>query len=404
MRLLIGTMNSVVAWALNLLQQFNGYSIVSQRLLWCMASLWRTCEKLVFADFHIASSTALTRSTSKSSRSFIPVAILQRGNSEPDMPRHLSLACLRALTCACFLLFGGAAFTQAAERPSARVLFIGIDGCRRDALAIANVPNLRALIDAGAFSEATNIVGVRSDKADTVSGPGWSNLLTGVWADKHGVVDNKFTAPHYDTYPHFFHYVKAGFPGAVTCSYCTWEPIEKRILSAADDSQFFSPGPKDSQYPVADEKCAAKAMHMLSEGDPDVMFVYLGSVDQAGHDKGFHPSVPQYRQALETVDQRVGTILTAMRSRPRFEAERWLVIVATDHGGRGTGHGGGRSVPEINTVFLIVSGAGAAKGPIAGATNQVDVVATALAHLGIAMKPEWKLDGQPVGLSAAAVH
>ncbi len=73
-------------------------------------------------------------------------------------------------------------------------------------------------------------------------------------------------------------------------------------------------------------------------------------------------------------------------------------LVATDHGGQGVDHGRGHALPEVNTVFMIVSGADAARGKISGPTNQVDVVATALTHLGVPLKPEWKLDGQPVGL------
>ncbi len=75
-----------------------------------------------------------------------------------------------------------------------------------------------------------------------------------------------------------------------------------------------------------------------------------------------------------------------------------MIVIGTDHGGRGTGHGGNRETPEVNTVWCIVSGDGAAVGEIEGKTNQVDLVATALTHLGIPLKPEWKLDGRAIGL------
>ena len=102
-----------------------------------------------------------------------------------------------------------AAFTSHSKPPPpidqrARVLFIGIDGCRTDAVFAAKTPNLHALMETGAYSTATNILGTRDDAADTVSGPGWSNLLTGVWADKHGVLNNNFKITRYGEYPHFF--------------------------------------------------------------------------------------------------------------------------------------------------------------------------------------------------------
>src|SRR5262245_55870584 len=80
----------------------------------------------------------------------------------------------------------------AADRPASRVWFIGMDGVRTDALLAAKVPNLQKLIANGAFSQQTTILGPREHKADTISGPGWSNLLTGVWPDKHGVLNNEF--------------------------------------------------------------------------------------------------------------------------------------------------------------------------------------------------------------------
>ncbi|HEY1065364.1 MAG TPA: sulfatase-like hydrolase/transferase, partial [Pirellulales bacterium] len=98
------------------------------------------------------------------------------------------------------------------------------------------------------------------------------------------------------------------------------------------------------------------------------------------------------------VDGHVGDVMTALKNRKTLAQEDWLVIVCTDHGGQGKGHGGGRKTPEIRNVFLIVSGDAAQSGVVEAETYQVDVVPTALTHLGVAIKPEWKLDGKPVGL------
>ena len=76
--------------------------------------------------------------------------------------------------------------------PKGRVLVIGIDGVRPDALQIADTPAIDELITAGAFTKNTKILGDRYRDNETISGPGWSSFLTGVWADKHGVNDNTF--------------------------------------------------------------------------------------------------------------------------------------------------------------------------------------------------------------------
>jgi arylsulfatase A-like enzyme len=126
--------------------------------------------------------------------------------------------------------------------------------------------------------------------------------------------------------------------------------------------------------------------------------VYFGSVDETGHKVGFHPSVKPYVAAIEVIDGHVGQLLKAIEGRPGYKQENWLILVSTDHGGRGTGHGDGHKVPEICTVFLIVSGTAAEKGKIQKQTYLVDLPVTALVHLGVKIDPAWKLDGQPVGL------
>ncbi len=279
------------------------------------------------------------------------------------------------------------------------MLFIGIDGCRVDALKAAKVPHLQSLIEAGVFSDATNIIGTRADSADTVSGPGWSNILTGVWADKHGVLNNDFKVMHYGQYPHFFVHVREVFPIAKLYSFCVWPPIHEKIVSAADESRCFHREKGEKSCAAADARCAAQAVDTLAHGDPDAMFVYFENVDDRGHNRGFHPSSAAYIEAIEGVDARVGELI-ALHARPHYQEENWLVLVGTDHGGVGTGHGGGRKIAHINNVFLIVSGADAAQGKIEGPTNQVDLVATALVHLGAPLKQEWQLDGHPVGLKS----
>src|SRR4051812_20813467 len=80
---------------------------------------------------------------------------------------------------------GGGQEPQGAARAK-KVLIIGIDGCRPDALRAAKAPNLEALIRDGAYS------GKAQTGDATISGPGWSSMLTGVWRAKHGVRDNRF--------------------------------------------------------------------------------------------------------------------------------------------------------------------------------------------------------------------
>jgi predicted AlkP superfamily pyrophosphatase or phosphodiesterase len=284
-----------------------------------------------------------------------------------------------------------------ASEPKPKVLIVGIDGCRPDAMKVAKTPNLDALVHAGTLFEGTDIREPDGmDQADTVSGPGWSNLLTGVWPDKHGVLDNAFKKPNYKQYPHMFVRLKEVRPDAVTASFSTWAPIEKNIVSGANISRDFSDSSKE--YRRWDQEATAACAEYLRTADPDLVICYQGQVDEAGHAHGFHPTVAQYLTAIETVDENLGKLMAAIQARPHVTNEDWLTIVCTDHGGKGTGHGDGHAVPEIRTTFLIVSGSAATQGQSDAPTFQVDVVPTALSHLNAKLLHDWGLDGRPVGL------
>ena len=276
-----------------------------------------------------------------------------------------------------------------------KALVVGIDGCRFDAVQAAHTPHLDQLIRQGAVSRETLIIGDRYKRNDTVSGPGWSSILPGVWADKRGVLDNKFVEPHFDKFPHFFRRLKSFSPEARTASIVDWKPIHEHIVSAADVATTV---PEGVLYLTGDEQIAREGARLLTESDPTAAFIYLGQVDETGHKFGFHPSVDAYCQAIERVDGHLGKLLAAIKDRKSFGREDWLIVVTSDHGGKGTSHGGGHDDPEVLHSFLIISGESAARGAIESPVYLVDVVPTVLAHLGVPLAAEWQLDGKPVGL------
>lgn len=281
--------------------------------------------------------------------------------------------------------------------PEGHVLVIGIDGVRPDALRIADTPAIDELISEGAFTNNTKILGERYRENETISGPGWSSFLTGVWADKHGVNDNTFRGQNYDEYPHFFVYLKRAFPKAITGSFVDWEPIDTFILRDADVREVCPASSEDSLL-QKDEKLANKAANFLTQQNPHAVFVYFGQVDEIGHQDGFHPSVPSYLQALQTVDAHVASLVQAIQLRPEYLEENWLIVISTDHGGRGRKHRGGHDVPEIVTTFLVVSGVQSKKGVIEEPSYIVDVPIIALTHLGVPIDSAWQLDGKAVGI------
>lgn len=265
---------------------------------------------------------------------------------------------------------------QAEPPPTPKLLILGIDGCRPDALLLAKTTHLAKLSAEGAFSDLAQTGDM------TISGPGWGSMLTGVWREKHGVRDNRFENMDFKTYPHFFTRLKQHASLAKTASIVHWGPINEKIISACDHVIT-----RKTDAAVADE-----AEKILARPDIDAVFIHFDDVDGAGHKHGFHPKLEPYLKAIEQTDKHVGRLLNVLAKRPERKNEDWLILVSTDHGGRNKSHGGNTS--EERTIFVIAHGTrvGAKKWDRAPAI--VDIAVTALDHLRVPLDPAWKLDGQ----------
>jgi len=292
-----------------------------------------------------------------------------------------------------------------------RVLFIGIDGCRADAVTAAMerglAPQLKMLCegDNGLLTlkcYAGGELGTPTHQR-TVSGPGWTSLLTGVWVDRHRVKDNQFLGGRFQTYAHFMRRIKEVQPRSFCASFVDWPPIHDSIADASrvGDNEFldvkFTRAPDAKRHfidnPEKDIEVRDAALKTLREHDPDAMFVYFGSVDEFGHgaidERGsFSPENIIYLNAISHVDSHVGELVRAMRARPKFAEEDWLVLITTDHGGRGNAHGGDSDVER--NIWLIANGPRLPRERLLEEpVPQTALVPMIYAHLGITPKPGW---------------
>lgn len=194
-----------------------------------------------------------------------------------------------------------AARRPAAEGRTPKVLVIGVDGVRPGVLAEVSTPTLDALAEQGAYT------GDARTGLPSVSGPGWSSMLLGVWPEKYGVIDNTFEGKRYGQYPDFLTRLEQVRPELSTFAVADWLPL------------------------VAHE-----------EGGPvvsDALFVYLGNPDETSHNQGSIGK--EYREALALADRHVGELVAAIRARPTYPTEDWLALSSTDHGRRADGGMGG---------------------------------------------------------------
>jgi len=275
-------------------------------------------------------------------------------------------------------------------RAEARVLVVGIDGVRVDALRRADTPVLDSLAASGFFSD------LAQTPVRTVSGPGWSSMVTGVLTEKHGVDSNDFTSNRYAEWPDFLTRVERARSELNTLAVIDWPPLGEAVdggplfgeaidVKVTFDGEALGYGPADSASTEA-------AADRLSSADVHAAFVYIGDPDVVSHETGSHSLA--YLAAIERADVQLGMLVAALRSRPAYSEENWLVLVSTDHGRNDAGGHGGDS-PSERTVFFLASGRAVAPGRPACPPEITDVAATALAHLGIAAEG---LDGRPRGL------
>ena len=140
------------------------------------------------------------------------------------------------------------------------------------------------------------------------------------------------------------------------------------------------------------------ALKTLRTQNPDALFVYFGSVDEFGHGaiderSSFTPENALYLNAISHVDSHIGELLRAMRARPQFADEDWLVLICTDHGGKGNSHGGDSDAER--KIWLAANGRHLNRDALlTKPVPQTALVPMIYEHLGIQAKLEWNPEPQ----------
>lgn len=226
-----------------------------------------------------------------------------------------------------------------------RFLLIGIDGVRFDRLQTTATPNIDAIAERG-FLRTAQI----PPRNPTMSGAQWATILTGVWADKHGVRRNWRRSRALAGYPDLLQQVVAADASAEVFAAVSWPPL---AVKAGCGPVLRTPTYLPNRHPTtlqswveADEAVVDHAVGRLAEPGMTAGFVYLGQVDIAGHlvDTG-----PRYVEALEAADALVGRLVAAIDE--TGERDKWTILVTTDHGHRDRGGHGRRSEAETTVWF-----------------------------------------------------
>ena len=284
----------------------------------------------------------------------------------------------------------GFASTAADRRPMA--LLVMFDGLRADALEAADLPaveSLRTGTWAADYHGAWTLAGQNVPDARPSSAANHTAIFTAVNAAKSGVYDNGQTKNgHYDAWPTWLTRVTQAVPGTKGLFIFSWS--EGKQYPCTENVSFIH----DS-----DANNGRRLAEILARPDaPDAIQYFIDLPDHGGHAQGFYPFARDYLQAIHTADADLGRALAAIKNRPTFKDEDWLILVTSDHGGYLRTHGvwGG----HCTTVPLVLAGRRTPTGRLPGAPRHYDLTATALAHFGLD-PAALNLDGRPLTLSAA---
>lgn len=287
----------------------------------------------------------------------------------------------------------GSLSTTASQAQTKKSLVIGVDGLGYGIFGfdVADTPNMDSLINgtwqsgyAGAYASnafAGGVLGTPTQQS-TVSGPGWSTMLTGVWTNRHNVTGNgnSFSNGDFANNPPYLGAAKALAPGLYTASFVNWNPIDDNIIDAIDSDGNSQNNMNFRGKYTTDSLVADGAAGLIdSPQDPDVIFVSFDEVDIAGHAWG--SSNTNYMAQIETTDVYIGRILDAISSRSNFANEDWQIVITADHGHRPQGGHGGQTNLERRIPFIVAS-KNVGQGKLPAGVSHADIAPTVMDHFG----------------------
>lgn len=281
------------------------------------------------------------------------------------------------------------------DTPSTRhALIIDLDGATyravQQGMAAGSLPNLAKLNVQLAYSGG--VVGTPAQQAN-LDMPGWASLLTGTWANRHGVVS---TAPDQVLRQNsLFHSAQPGQNAAAVASSGL-----AHLLKADHDAERLHELADCSAQAVTLSCVSTQALKMI-EGNYRKVLVQYRSAKDAALDFGVES--PDYLATLSKLDKEIGTLMAATAKQQDRE---WLIVVTGNHGLSEHGQDNGLPLLSQSATFLAFNqsvntgeqGMGASLPQTLAELYQynslVDVAPTVMRYLDtLPPAAEYKLDG-----------
>lgn len=262
------------------------------------------------------------------------------------------------------------------DRKIRKVLFLGFDGMRADALTS---------VLGDAYNSQTGVSGIKEISEDggiylaycggetgteteqtTSTSASWTSHFTGVWGTEHGIKTNDdsksleyktfmleyaekglSTSIAFDWEQYFDlnlkEEVKYVMDNGISMTICdidrtTQEKLPKDTYAETIDLYNFIAPETPSKSAPYDTGMRDYVLERIENGD-DVVCGIFHTPDSNGHSYGFGIST-EYIGAVINCDMYAHSIIKAIKEREEKHNEEWLIVMANDHGGIGQGHGG----------------------------------------------------------------
>jgi hypothetical protein len=253
-----------------------------------------------------------------------------------------------------------------------RVVIVSIDGLRPDAILPAPMTNLVTLMQSGAFSLGAQTV------FPSITLVAHSSMLSGLCPSKHGVFWNEYIPERgYAQGTDLFDLAHAA--GLETIMYVGKEKM-RHITEPSSLDRFIYINDSDTSL--------MGSVVANFPQDFGLLFIHLLATDLAGHDAGWMS--PYQISIIRQADAALGMLLAELDAR-NLRGET-LIIVTSDHGGLGGGHG--TDAREDMTIPWIAAGPGIQPQTLTTLVHTMDTAATAAFALGLPIPADW--DGVPV--------
>ena len=241
-----------------------------------------------------------------------------------------------------------------------KVIVIGYDGGRADALSLVDENGeggISYLLKTGGTASIGYCGGVNYpaiNTQDTSTAPGWCSILTGQWADVHGITGNGIEKSN-DTLSLLTTSVENGIADS-SAFYVSWNGhFNGEDTTYIQEKNYIEEKGLDVTFLDADDDAGtvSNTLADINSADcSDFIFSIIEHPDHAGHDTGFSINNPDYQQAIADSEKDAKSIIDAVEARATYEKEDWLIIITSDHGGYNTGHGA-MTIQERMTFIVV---------------------------------------------------